>query len=47
MSRSSSDDTVVLDELEVDGGVSTGRASDVEFGERDDEDVVAAGNCSA
>ena len=47
MSRSRSEETVVRDELAADGGFSTGKASDVEFGERDEDDDVTAGDCSA
>ena len=38
---------MVRDELAVDGVVSTGKASDVEFGERDEDEDVIAGDCSA
>jgi hypothetical protein len=37
----------VRDELVADGVVSTGKASDVEFGERDEDVDVTAGDCSA
>jgi len=47
VSRSRSEETVVRDELAVDGVLSTGRARDVEFGERDEDDDVIAGDCSA
>jgi hypothetical protein len=44
VSRSNKEDTVVLDEFVVEGTVSTGSASEVEMGERDEEDdVMAAG----
>jgi len=43
VSRSSREDTVVLDEIEVEGAVSTGNARDVEFGERDEEEDVVVG----
>ena len=43
VSRSSREDTVVLDEIEVEGTVSTGNARDVAFGERDEENDVVVG----